>query len=88
MMNFFNNPNKGSFKDWLASIYSFQFLATCVKFMIFHQPEDLQLIAELLPLEILILGGYFAQEVSTGITQNKLKVEKEISTRSQVPCDQ
>lgn len=74
-MSFFNNPNRGSFKDWLAGIFTVVFLAAAVKYMMGHQSEDLLLVSTLIPIISIILIGYFGQEVSTAINESKQKVQ-------------
>ncbi|MEN6462412.1 MAG: hypothetical protein ABFC94_13735 [Syntrophomonas sp.] len=61
----FNNPHDFSFKDLLACLFSAPFILTIVLYMIHHNPADLELIKTLISIEIVVLGGYFGQEVAS-----------------------
>lgn len=61
----FNNPWAISFKDVLALVFSVPFLVTILLFMWKHDASDLDLIKTLIPVIIVVLGGYFGQEVAS-----------------------
>lgn len=61
----FNNLHSFSFKDLLACAFSAPFLVTIILFMWKHDASDLDLIKTLIPVIIVVLGGYFGQEVAS-----------------------
>ena len=61
----FNNPHNFSFKDFLACAFSAPFLVTILLFMLHHNTSDLDLLKTLIPVIIVVLGGYFGQEVAS-----------------------
>ena len=54
-----------SFKDLLAIAMCAPFIITVFLFMWHHVPGDLELIKTLIPVVVVVLGGYFGQEVAS-----------------------
>lgn len=64
-MRFFNNPINFSFKDALALCMCGPFVAAMIIYMVKPSAEYLTLISTLIPIVVIVLGGYFGQEVAT-----------------------
>lgn len=63
MKDFFNQPFKFSFKDFLAIVMIVPFLICVFRFMFTHIEGDLDLLKVLVPVVMAVLGGYFGQEM-------------------------
>ena len=65
MRPFFNNPINFSFKDALALCMCGPFIVAIVIYMVKPSADYLTLISTLIPIVVIVLGGYFGQEVAT-----------------------
>jgi hypothetical protein len=69
MKNFFSRPYEFSFKDMLAVAFCGMFFYACWRAL--GSPDALELVKTLIPLIMVILGGYFGQEMATAYFQGR-----------------
>lgn len=69
MKNFFSRPYEFSFKDMLAVAFCGMFFY--VAWRAIGNPDVLDLVKALIPLIMVILGGYFGQEMATAYFQRQ-----------------
>ncbi len=69
--DFYNCPDRFSFKDLLAIFFTLGFFYACYRAL--FQPQALELVKSIAYLMGIILGGYFGHEITAAIINEKHK---------------
>ncbi len=69
--DFYNCPDAFSFKDLLAILFTMGFFYACYRAL--SQTQALELVKSITYLIAIVLGGYFGQEITASIIQERYK---------------
>lgn len=67
--NFYSRPDRFSFKDLLATLFSVGFCCICYRAL--TEPQALELVKAVGYLMAVILGGYFGQEITSALVMER-----------------
>lgn len=67
--DFYSRPDRFSFKDLLATLFSLGFCCICYRAL--TEPQALELVKAVGYLMAVILGGYFGQEITSALVTER-----------------